>query len=93
MAAVLAVSHNLVETRMRALTSAILFFMINLIGMGIGPVSVGALSDYLTATGAAAPLGNAMMAVGVTAAVWACLHYLLATRHLRDELAQAGGPG
>ncbi|HET6565913.1 MAG TPA: MFS transporter [Xanthomonadales bacterium] len=87
--AVLAVSHNLVELRVRALTSAILFFMINLIGMGIGPVSVGALSDYLTASGAAAPLGSAMMVVGVTAAVWAVLHYLLATRHLREELEKA----
>jgi predicted MFS family arabinose efflux permease len=90
--AVLAVSHNLVETRMRALTSAILFFMINLIGMGIGPVSVGVLSDYLTAADVAAPLGKAMVAVGVTAAVWACVHYLFATRYLRDELAKAGGP-
>jgi MFS family permease len=87
--AVLAVSHNLVETRMRALTSAILFFMINLIGMGIGPVSVGALSDHLTSTGAAAPLGTAMLAVGITAAIWACLHYYFATRHLREELALA----
>jgi hypothetical protein len=32
---------------MRALTSAILFFTINLIGMGFGPTSVGMLSDLL----------------------------------------------
>ncbi len=91
--AVLAVSHNLVVTRMRALTSAILFFMINLIGMGIGPVSVGAISDHLTTTGAAAPLGQAMLMVGIAAAIWACLHYCLATRHLKEELALAQRPG
>lgn len=89
--AVLAVSHNLVELRMRALTSAILFFMINLIGMGLGPTSVGMLSDYMTATGVDAPLGRAMMTVGVLAAVWACLHYVLAARTLRKDLALAPG--
>ena len=86
--AVLAVSHNLVGLRMRALTSAILFFTINLIGMGLGPTSVGMLSDLLTGSGVDAPLGYAMMAVGVTAAVWACVHYLLATRTVRDDIAK-----
>jgi len=33
---VIAVSHSLVSIRMRALTSAILFFILNLIGLGLG---------------------------------------------------------
>lgn len=41
----IAISHRLVSPRMRALTSAILFFVLNLIGLGLGPVAVGALSD------------------------------------------------
>ena len=86
--AVIAVSHNLVGLRMRALTSAILFFTINLIGMGLGPTSVGMLSDLLTGSGVDASLGYAMMAVGVTAAVWACVHYVLATRTVRDDIAR-----
>jgi MFS family permease len=85
--AVLAVAHNLVGLRMRALTSAIVFFIINLVGMGLGPTSVGMLSDYLSGSGAAAPLGTAMLTVGVTAAIWACLHYVLATRTVRDDIA------
>jgi hypothetical protein len=72
---------------MRALTSAILFFTINLIGMGLGPLSVGVLSDLLTASGVGAPLRYAMMSVGVIAAIWACLHYALATRTVRDDIA------
>ena len=36
--------------RMRALASAILFFILNLIGLGLGPWSVGLLSDYLEPT-------------------------------------------
>jgi MFS family permease len=86
--AVLAVSHNLVGLRMRALTSAILFFTINLIGMGLGPTSVGMLSDLMTEAKVDAPLGYAMMAVGVTAALWACVHYVLATRTVRDDIAR-----
>lgn len=86
--AILAVSHNLVGLRMRALTSAIVFFIINLIGMGLGPVSVGMLSDLLSGAGVETPLRNAMLVLGVIAAVWACLHYLLATRTVRDDIAK-----
>ncbi len=46
----IAVLHRLVEPRMRAMSSAILFFVLNLIGLGLGPVFVGWLSDFLTKT-------------------------------------------
>ena len=44
----LAVTQNLADSESRALASAILFFMYNFIGLGFGPLTVGALSDYLT---------------------------------------------
>jgi MFS family permease len=43
----ISVAHSLVPASMRALTSAILFFVLNLIGLGFGPLAVGALSDLL----------------------------------------------
>jgi len=43
----IAVAHSLVPASMRALTSAILFLVLNLIGLGFGPLVVGALSDRL----------------------------------------------
>jgi MFS family permease len=43
----LAVAHSLVPASMRALTSAIFFLMINLIGLGFGPLVVGVISDLL----------------------------------------------
>ncbi|HUB62396.1 MAG TPA: MFS transporter [Puia sp.] len=43
----IAVAHSLVPASMRALTSAILFFVLNLIGQGFGPWVVGILSDSL----------------------------------------------
>ena len=43
----LAVAHSLVPASMRALTSAILFLVLNLIGLGFGPLVVGMISDLL----------------------------------------------
>jgi MFS family permease len=88
--AVLAVSHSLVTARMRALTSAVLFFFINLIGLGLGPLSVGVLSDHFTASGVASPLATGMMIAGIGAALWACLHYVLAARSIRQDIARLG---
>ena len=42
------VMHNLVEPRMRASATALLFFILNLIGLGGGPYFTGLLSDILT---------------------------------------------
>ncbi|QDK77162.1 MFS transporter [Spirosoma sp. KCTC 42546] len=43
-----AVAHSLVPASMRSLTSAILFFVLNFIGLGFGPLVVGMISDQLT---------------------------------------------
>ncbi|WP_084421463.1 spinster family MFS transporter [Henriciella litoralis] len=86
--AVLAVSHNLVSGRMRALTSAVLFFVLNLIGLGIGPVIVGFLSDMFTQNGMAAPLGTAMVICGTIAAIWSVIHYILAARKVTADIAR-----
>jgi predicted MFS family arabinose efflux permease len=44
----LAVAHNLVPAHMRALSSALFFFILNLIGLGMGPLMIGYMSDSLT---------------------------------------------
>ncbi len=49
----IAVAHSLVPASMRSITSAILFFVLNLIGLGLGPLVVGMISDLL-----APSLGN-----------------------------------
>ncbi len=85
----LAVSHGLVGLRMRALTSAIFFFFINLIGLGLGPLIVGNLSDRFAAAGSDTALATAMLIVGCIASVWGCAHYLLASRHIRKDIADS----
>ncbi len=44
---VIAISHRLVKLRMRAMASALLFFILNIIGMGIGPQLTGVMNDLL----------------------------------------------
>ena len=41
----IATCHNLVSPGMRAMASAILYFVLNIIGLGLGPLTVGVLSD------------------------------------------------
>jgi MFS family permease len=45
---VIAITHTLVSPNMRAMSSAILFLVLNLIGLGCGPVAVGLISDALS---------------------------------------------
>ena len=45
---VYATGQSIVPPHMRATASAILLFIINLIGLGLGPLAVGALSDVLS---------------------------------------------
>ena len=46
----LSVAHGLVPASMRALTSAVYFLVINLVGLGFGPLIVGFISDMLKPT-------------------------------------------
>ena len=86
---VLATTHNLVGMRMRALSSAILFLIINLIGMGIGPLAVGFLSDMLMPVMGDASLRIAIQVMVIIGVVWGCTHYVMAARTLREDLANA----
>lgn len=49
---VYATAQSIVDPAMRATASAVLLFIINLVGLGLGPLAVGALSDLL-----AGPMG------------------------------------
>ncbi|MDZ4760209.1 MAG: MFS transporter [Alphaproteobacteria bacterium] len=54
----LAVTHSLVPPGMRAMSSAVLFFILNMIGLGLGPFLVGNFSDLLN-DASACPIGDA----------------------------------
>jgi predicted MFS family arabinose efflux permease len=108
------VMHNMVTPRMRATATALLFLVINLVGLGLGPTLTGMASDFYAAhhlagfaamcpggraaAGAAAGVGAACRgasAFGVRWAIvtcagaylWAAVHYWLAAKDLRRDLA------
>ncbi|MFT4518457.1 MAG: MFS family permease [Halioglobus sp.] len=85
----IATTHALVGLRMRALSSAILFLILNIIGLGIGPTLIGMLSDFLNPTFGAESLGKAMLYVLPIVMFWSACHFFLAAKTLREDLAAA----
>ncbi len=85
----IATTHNLVSLRSRALSSAILFLILNIIGLGMGPTFIGMLSDALQPQYADDSLRWAMFYVLPAVMAWSTLHFFLAARHLPGDLAAA----
>ena len=84
----IAMTHGIVSLRMRALASSILFFVLNLIGLGLGPLLIGILSDLLTPTFGREALKYALMMV-VFIYVWAAFHYRQAAKTIEEDLDNA----
>jgi predicted MFS family arabinose efflux permease len=87
--------HGLVGVRERALAGAFMLFIINLIGLGLGPLVTGMVSDLLkhyfmrggaTELVAAANGLRCSLAVMVCVSIWSALHYMRAARTLREDL-------
>ena len=85
----IATTHGLVGVRMRAVSSAILFFILNIIGLGMGPWAVGMLSDYLAPTLGNDSLRYAMLYLIPAFMFWSSCHFYMAGKTLREELAAA----
>jgi MFS family permease len=114
------VMHNLIEPRARATATALLFFVLNMIALGGGPVFTGYVIDLFgkslwKSTGpgdfmAQCPGGIALhhamahacsttlahatqygILLTMVAYVWGSLHYLLAARTIRADMAAAAG--
>lgn len=81
----IAMAHALVGPRYRALASSLLFFVLNLIGLGLGPLTVGAVSDALAPTFGVESIRWAIMTTGVVAALGGVL-YFAAARHVGNDL-------
>lgn len=85
----IAMIHALVGQKNRALGSAIFFFILNIIGLGLGPFSVGVLSDFLEPGLGTESLRYALVIIVPTIASWSAIHFFLASRHLREDLENA----
>ncbi len=83
---VFAASQSLVRPALRAFTSSLMVFVINLIGLGLGPQAVGLLNDGLGPRFGTEAVRYSLCAVAL-ANVWAAGHWAWAARSLREDLA------
>lgn len=83
---VIAVTHGMVSNRMRALASAIYFFVLNLIGLGLGPLLVGVLSDALHPGYGVESLRYALLIVVPIVGVWSVYHFWRASLYVKNDL-------
>ncbi len=88
----IAATHGLVNSRMRAVASSLLFLIMNLIGMGLGPWFTGLLSDLLGPRMGVDSLRWALVVV-VLFNVWSAIHFLLAGLHLQRDMEAAPSLG
>ena len=85
---VYATAQTIAPPHMRATASAILLFIINLIGLGLGPLAIGALSDGFAiglGLGEAEGVRYALL-VSAFAGVFAALLFWMARSSIREEM-------
>jgi MFS family permease len=82
-----AVSQMLGTLRTRALATSILLFVQTFVGLGLGPLVAGALSNSMASSfGEATSLRYALVIVGI-ANIWATAHYMIGARTIRQNVA------
>lgn len=81
----IAITHSLVSAHMRAFASAVLFLVLNLIGLGLGPLFVGIISDYLEPTMGVLSIRWALASTLVVSLVAIGL-FFKASQHLNKDL-------
>jgi MFS family permease len=79
--------QNLAGVERRAMAAAMNLLFVNLIALGLGPLFIGIASDYFNAQFGANALRYSILTVVVIAFTWAALHFYLAARTLRHDLA------
>lgn len=89
LAPVLSQAQSLVSLRMRAVASALVLFIINVIGLALGPPLVGAVSDLLVPINDVESLRYSLLLFCVVLLPWAAWHFVLAGRTIDADLLRA----
>ena len=84
----IAMTHGMVGLRMRVLSSAVLLFILNLVGLGLGPILTGYVADLLVPEFGTDAIRYAM-SLTVLVDLWCAYHYYMCTRTLKQTLADA----
>jgi len=89
LATTFAQTQSLVPLRMRTVASALLLFLINIVGLGLGPQLAGLLSDILAASYGSESLRYSLLIIGSILTPWTAVHYFMAGRHIEQDLLRA----
>lgn len=89
LAPVLSQAQGLVSLRMRAMASALALLIINVIGLALGPLLTGILSDVLEARFAEESMRYSLLIVTSIILPWAGWHYIRAGRTIDADLERA----
>ena len=81
--------QSMVGLRMRAVGSALVLLILNIIGLGLGPQVTGLLSDMLAGPFGSESMRYSLLIVGAVVGPWSALHYFFAGRHIESDLARA----
>jgi len=81
--------QSLAGVRRRAMAAAFYLFLANLISMGVGPLIIGAISDFYSAKYGNDALRYSILTLVVITSFWSATHFLLASRTLREDLVAA----
>jgi predicted MFS family arabinose efflux permease len=84
----IAVLHTNVKPTMRATASALFYFVVNIIGLGLGPTIIGGVSDYLTPSYGQDALRMAMLVIIPSALAWSAIHFYLAGNALAKHASK-----
>jgi MFS family permease len=79
--------QTLAPVRMRAVAAGALMFVTNIIGLALGPQSVGWLNDYVFSAYGDEAVRYSLLSVLLVMGVWSAVHFLLAARALPGDLA------
>lgn len=78
-------TQGLVELRMRSVAAAVLLFILNIIGLGLGPFAVGFVTELLAGRFGEESIRYAMVLCGLVQ-IWAVYHFWVAGKYLAGDL-------
>lgn len=81
-----ATTQALAPERLRTVAASVLIFVKTMIGLGLGPLIIGAISDALAPAAGRHSLRYALLTAAVFN-LWSFVHFVLAARTLRSDIA------
>jgi predicted MFS family arabinose efflux permease len=83
---VYSVIQGVAGVRSRALAAALAHFFVNLIGLGLGPLAVGMMSDFFSTDYGDESIRYAMLVLILVTGPWGAIHFFLGARTVKADM-------